>query len=66
MGMNNLPDIVTVKELAEFLKTSDQTIKRALKRGDLEGFKVGGYWRLEKEAVIKWIDSNKVKIAKHE
>jgi len=52
----NLPDVVTVKELADYLKVSDATIKRALKNGKLKGFKVARDWRISKEAIIKWID----------
>lgn len=55
MGLDKLPDIVSVKELAEFLKVSGQTIARAIKSGDLKAYKVGRDWRIEKEEVIKWI-----------
>lgn len=55
MGLDNLPDILTVKELAEFIKVSDQTIARAIKAGELKAFKVGREWRVEKEEVLKWI-----------
>lgn len=54
MGFDNLPDVVTVKQLAEFLQVSDQTILRALKSGDLIGFKIGRDWRIEREEVKKW------------
>ena len=54
-----LPDIVTVKQLAEFLQVSDQTVTRAIKAGSLKAFKVGNEWRIEKEAVIGWVKSNK-------
>lgn len=55
MGLDNLPDIVTVKQLAEFLQISEITIKRALKSNNLKGFKVGRDWRIEKESVIEWV-----------
>lgn len=55
MGLDNLPDIVTVRELAEFIKVSDQTIARAIKNDSLKAFKVGREWRIEKEEVLKWI-----------
>ena len=56
--LENLPDIITVKELADFLKTSNQTISRALKANKLKGFKVNKEWRIEKKAVLQWIDAN--------
>lgn len=55
MGFDNLPDIVTVKQLAEFLQISEQTIKRAIKQGELKAFKAGRDWRLEKESVLIWV-----------
>lgn len=59
MGLENMQDILTPKQLAEFLQVSDQTIKRALKAGALEGFKVGQEWRIEKEKVLEWIGKKK-------
>jgi len=55
MGLENLIDIVTVKQLAEFLQVNEQTIKRAIKAGELKAFKVGRDWRIEKESVIEWL-----------
>lgn len=54
MGLDNLPDIVTVKQLADFMQVSDQTIKRAIKEGKLKAFKIGKDWRIEREAVLEW------------
>ncbi len=55
MGLDNLPDILTVKQLAEFLQVSELTIKRAIKTGELEAFKAGRDWRIERESVLKWV-----------
>ena len=55
MGLDNLPEILTPKQLAEFLQVSDQTIKRIIKRGELKAFKAGREWRIEKEAVFDWL-----------
>ncbi|WP_298199579.1 helix-turn-helix domain-containing protein [Desulfosporosinus sp.] len=55
MVLDNFPDILTVKELSKLLKISDQAIKRAITSGKLEALKAGGVWRIEKEAVIKWV-----------
>lgn len=59
MGIDKLPEIVTPKQLAEFLQVSDQTIKRAIKAGSLEAFKVSREWRIEREAVVKWVKGEK-------
>ena len=46
MGWEKLDDVVTVKELADFLKINVETVKRALQSGKLKGFKVGNEWRM--------------------
>jgi len=55
MGLDNLPDIITIKQLAEFLQISEPTIHRAIKAGDLAALKVGKSVRIEKESVIGWL-----------
>lgn len=55
MVLDNLPEISTPKELADFLKVNDQTIKRAIKSGKLKALKVARDWRIERKAVIEWI-----------
>jgi excisionase family DNA binding protein len=57
----NLPNIVTVKELSDYLKIHESTIKRALKSGDLKGFKVTRDWRIPKEAITQWINAKNEK-----
>ena len=54
-----MPDIVTIKQLAEFLQVSDLTVKRAIKSGSLKAFKVGRDWRVEREKVIEWLKVKK-------
>lgn len=56
MILENLPEITTVRELAEFLKVSDQTIQRAITSGKLKAFKVSRDWRIERDSVLEWID----------
>jgi len=57
VGLERLPTVITVKELADYLKVSDQTIKKALKFDKLKGFKIGRDWRISKEAVLQWIEA---------
>ena len=44
MGLENLPDIITVKQLAEFVQVTELTIRRAITSGALKAFKVGREW----------------------
>jgi excisionase family DNA binding protein len=56
MVFENLPNVATVKQLAEILQVSEQTIKKELKSGVLKGFKIARDWRISKDEVLKWID----------
>ncbi len=55
MGIEKLPEIITLQELAEFFKISESTIRKAIKDGNLEYLKIGKDYRFEKESVIKWV-----------
>jgi len=52
--LENLSDILTVKEISQTLKISDQVVKRALKTGALKGFKAGRDWRIYKTELLRW------------
>lgn len=45
----------TAAELAEKLKMNHQVITRKLLSGEIEGFKLGKDWRIEEEAIRKWL-----------
>jgi PTS system nitrogen regulatory IIA component len=53
-----VPDLLSPKQLAEYLQLSQRTIYRLLDRGDLPGVKVGGQWRFRKVTVDEWLDVN--------
>ncbi|MEK6746131.1 MAG: helix-turn-helix domain-containing protein [Pseudomonadota bacterium] len=48
-------EIITVKELAEYLKIAEKTAYRFLAEGTIPGFKVGGSWRFRKKEIDEWI-----------
>lgn len=56
IDIHNLPDLLTVKEVAELLRVSPLTIKRWGKRGKLEAIRINsrGDRRYKKEAVL-WL-----------
>ena len=56
MGLDKLPDVVTIRQLADFLQISKRTIQREITEGRLKAFKVVRDWRIEKEDVLKWIE----------
>ena len=53
--MNN--DIMTVKEVAEYLKITEKTAYRLTAEGKIPGFKVGGAWRFRRTEIENWIEN---------
>jgi excisionase family DNA binding protein len=49
-----MSDLMTVLELAEFLRVNPATIYRLLRDGQIPGFRVGSEWRFEREAIERW------------
>jgi excisionase family DNA binding protein len=56
LSIDNLPDLLTVKEVAQILRVSPLTIKRWGKRGKLPAIRINsrGDRRYKKEAVL-WL-----------
>ena len=52
-------DIMTIKELAEYLKLNEKTAYRLVSEGEIPGFKVGGSWRFRKSDIETWISEQK-------
>ncbi|ABC30218.1 predicted transcriptional regulator [Hahella chejuensis KCTC 2396] len=48
-------DILTIKEVAEYLKVNERTIYRLANKGDIPAFKVANAWRFRKSDVDGWI-----------
>lgn len=52
-------EILTLKEVAQYLKLAEKTAYRLAAEGKLPGFKVGGSWRFKKEDIEMWIQKQK-------
>ena len=62
IGAGEMPeDIMTLKEVAEYLKLAEKTAYRLAADGKIPGFKVGGSWRFRKAAIEDWIDQQTTK-----
>lgn len=48
-------DIMTIREVALFLRMTEKSIYRYALEGVIPGFKVGGAWRFRKSEIDKWI-----------
>lgn len=49
------PTIMTVDELAKYLRMHKQTIYRMAVDGRLPGYKVGNRWRFKKDRIDQWL-----------
>jgi excisionase family DNA binding protein len=52
-------DIMTIKELAAYLKMAEKTLYRLVADGTVPGFKIGGSWRFHKADVDAWLEKQK-------
>jgi len=50
--------LMSVEELAEYLKLKKQTIYNWLCSGKLSGIKVGRVWRFSKKEIDRWLKGN--------
>ncbi|NKL02981.1 helix-turn-helix domain-containing protein [Rhizobium leguminosarum bv. viciae] len=48
-------EILTIKELASYLKIAEKTAYRFVSEGRIPGFKVGGSWRFRRSEIKRWI-----------
>ncbi|MGH7949212.1 MAG: helix-turn-helix domain-containing protein [Candidatus Binataceae bacterium] len=46
--------VMTVLEVAEFLRCHEATVYRMLKRGTIPAFRVGADWRFLREQIEQW------------
>jgi len=45
-----------IKEVANYLKVTEQTVYRLVQRGKIPGLKIGGQWKIKKEHLDKMFD----------
>jgi excisionase family DNA binding protein len=49
-----MQDVLTLEEVAEYLRVHRATIYRLLKKNKIPGFRVGGDWRFNRESIDRW------------
>ena len=56
------PELMTVKEVAKYLKMKPVTIYKLSKEGQIPAFRVASFWRFKKDLIDKWLieESRKV------
>src|SRR5713101_1554452 len=48
------PAVMTVREVAAYLRVHPSTIYRLLKRGEVPGFRINGGWRFHIKTIDEW------------
>ena len=48
--------MMTINEVAEYLRMKTVTIYKHAQQGRIPGFKVGSVWRFKKDTIDKWIE----------
>ena len=52
--------ILTIKDVAIYLKLAEKTAYKLAAKGKLPGFKVGGSWRFKQADIENWIEAKKL------
>lgn len=53
------PTILTVQEVAAYLRLHTVTVYRMAQNGDLPAFRVGRRWRFKLEQIEQWVDDHR-------
>lgn len=54
---NSDAEILTIKQVADYLKVTERTIYRLAAAKKIPAFKVGGTWRFRKVDIDSWIEA---------
>lgn len=52
-------DILTIREVADYLRITEKTAYRLAGNEKLPGFKVGGSWRFRQSEIDAWIEAQR-------
>ncbi len=55
MDTGQITTVLTIDDLAEYLKISKSTLYKLAQEGSLPGQKVGRHWRFHRGAVDQWL-----------
>lgn len=55
-----MTELMTIEEVASYLRVTERTIYRMLKRGRFPAIKVGNRWRFEKHSIDEWLRRSSV------
>jgi excisionase family DNA binding protein len=52
--------IMTVREVAGYLRMHEMTIYRMARHGEIPAYKVGNRWRFNRQRIEKWLSQHEV------
>jgi len=53
------PQLMTVEDVAEYLRIKPSTVYEWASNGKLPGVKIGRLWRFERLVIEKWVHENR-------
>ncbi|MBU1239942.1 PTS sugar transporter subunit IIA [Myxococcota bacterium] len=60
----NIDELLTISEIAQYLKVSERTIQRMIRSGEVPSAKVSGQWRFVRAIIDDWILSKMQSVQK--
>jgi excisionase family DNA binding protein len=55
------PTIMTVREVADYLRMHEMTIYRMARQGEIPAYKVGNRWRFNRGRIEEWLGEHEVR-----
>ena len=55
--MDQEKDVLTVTQVADYLKLHPLTVRRLAREGQIPAFKVGRQWRVNRDTFDKWMET---------
>ncbi len=53
----DINDILTLQEVADYLKIASKTVSRMIQRGEIPCMKIAGQWRFRKTVIDAWLNN---------
>lgn len=58
-------EILTTKELAEYLRLNERTVLKLTAQGEIPGARLGNQWRFRKNVIDTWLDDQMLGVRQH-
>jgi len=59
--MPDVPDVMNVKQAAEFLGAHIETVRRMARKRELPAYKMGKDWRFRRETLLNWTKTQNIR-----